>query len=197
MISRNLQIAVLLLIFAALCMGFYAVYLKHRAEELGGNEPLSEMAPPVSGRSGEADLWLADDSDGTVRERAVQVTLPAEPAMRAQQALHTLLAGYAEKGSTHPLPAGSDVRGVYLVDQTSAVVDFSRVLAEKHRSGIQAEQLTVFSIVQTLSTALPRITRVKFLVDGQERPTLAGHVDIEDWIDVAAVAQAVRALDAK
>ncbi len=117
--------------------------------------------------------------------------------MRAQQALHTLLVRCAEKDSTHPLPAGSDVHSVFLPDPTSAVVDLSRALAEQHRSGIMAEQLTVFSMVQTLSAALPRVTRVKFLVDGRERPTLAGHVDLADWMDVAAVAQAVRALDTK
>jgi hypothetical protein len=197
MISRKLQIAVLLLILAALAMGFYAVYLKRKAEEVRGKQAIHEIAPPLTGPAGQADLWFASDQDGTVRAKTVQVALPAEPAMHAQQALHIFLADCTEKDATHPLPAGSDVRSVYLLDQNSAVVDLSRVLAEQHRSGIQVEQLTVYSMVMTISSALPRVTRVKFLVDGHERPTLAGHIDLQDWLDVPTVAQAVRALDAK
>jgi hypothetical protein len=38
--------------------------------------------------------------------------------------------------------------------------------------------LTVLSICGTLHANLPRITQVRFLVDGQQRDTLAGHADL-------------------
>jgi hypothetical protein len=38
--------------------------------------------------------------------------------------------------------------------------------------------LTVLSICGTLHANLPRVTQVRFLVDGQPRATLAGHADL-------------------
>jgi hypothetical protein len=38
--------------------------------------------------------------------------------------------------------------------------------------------LTVLSICGTLHANLPRITQVRFLVNGQQRATLAGHADL-------------------
>jgi hypothetical protein len=47
-----------------------------------------------------------------------------------------------------------------------------------HPSGLQAETLTVLSICETLHANLPLVTQVRFLVDGQQRATLAGHADL-------------------
>jgi hypothetical protein len=48
--------------------------------------------------------------------------------------------------------------------------------------------------VQTLAVNLPKLTRVKFLVDGRERETLAGHADLRGFYDIANVAQVAREL---
>jgi sporulation and spore germination protein len=71
------------------------------------------------------------------------------------------------------------------------VVDLNDALASGHRSGVMVEELTVLSLVQTLAANLPGITQVKILVNGQERDTLAGHADLADFYDVAAVNRAV------
>ena len=47
-----------------------------------------------------------------------------------------------------------------------------------HPSGLETETLTVLSICGTIHANLPRVTEVRFLVDGQVRPTLAGHADL-------------------
>jgi hypothetical protein len=38
--------------------------------------------------------------------------------------------------------------------------------------------LTVLSICATLRANLPHVAEVRFLVDGQQRPNLAGHADL-------------------
>jgi spore germination protein GerM len=58
------------------------------------------------------------------------------------------------------------------------VVNLTGSFASSHPSGIEAEILTIQSIVATLHANLPRVTQVRFLVDGQPRPTLAGHADL-------------------
>jgi hypothetical protein len=50
------------------------------------------------------------------------------------------------------------------------------------------EELTVASLIQTLVANIPDILRVKILVDGKERETLAGHADLSDFYDTGAVA---------
>jgi len=59
-----------------------------------------------------------------------------------------------------------------------AVVNLRGAWVDNHPSGIEAETLTLLSIIGTLHANLPTITKVRFLVDGQLRSTLAGHVDL-------------------
>jgi len=48
-----------------------------------------------------------------------------------------------------------------------------------HPSGVLPEMLTLQSILGTLHANLPQITKVRFLVDGQQAQTLAGHVALD------------------
>jgi hypothetical protein len=59
-----------------------------------------------------------------------------------------------------------------------AVVNLTGAFAASHPSGIETETLTVLSLCGTLHANLPRVTQVRFLVDGQTRATLAGHADL-------------------
>ena len=69
-----------------------------------------------------------------------------------------------------------------LAQQTSsgqlAVIDLHGTFADHHPSGIESEELTINSILQTIHANLPEITEVRFLVDGQPRETLNGHADL-------------------
>ena len=47
-----------------------------------------------------------------------------------------------------------------------------------HPSGLETEMLTVLSICGTLHANLPSVQQVRFLVDGEVRPSLAGHADL-------------------
>ena len=59
-----------------------------------------------------------------------------------------------------------------------AVVNLAGNFTASHPSGIETETLTVLSICGTLHANLPRVTQVRFLVDGLQRATLAGHADL-------------------
>ena len=59
-----------------------------------------------------------------------------------------------------------------------AVINLAGSFADHHPSGIEPEMLTIQSIIGTLYTNFPRIQQVRFLVDGNSRETLAGHVDL-------------------
>jgi hypothetical protein len=195
MISRRLQIILAVLVFSALGLGYYALRLRHRAEAVQtAILDTRPMTAPVSGLPETVRMFVADDGEGSIHERQVSIVLPASPSTRGLALLRALIASYLENASTHKLGDGADIRGVYFVNDTLAVVDANTEFADKHRSGALVEELTMASLVQTLSAAFPKLTQVKFLVDGKERETLAGHADLKAVYDVAMVNQLVREL---
>jgi hypothetical protein len=115
--------------------------------------------------------------------------LPSGRQERAQELLRSLLALYLDKSSPHPLASGAEVRSVFLVDPGVAVIDLNGAFADGHRSGVLVEDLTIASLIHTISANTPGILRVRILVDGKERETLAGHADLSDFYDVTAVNQ--------
>ena len=79
----------------------------------------------------------------------------------------------AEPRSLRPSASAADTTGPLL-----AVINLTPGFAASHPSGIETETLTILSICGTLHANLPRVTQVRFLVDGLPRPTLAGHADL-------------------
>lgn len=189
MIPRKLQYIVLALVLAILVMGAYLVHLKRKAETIGAPPIAGALTAPVTGPSEQMVLYLANDEDYALRPLAITSALPSDPGERGRLALHALIARYLQKDSTHPLGAGSDVHDVYLLDPSSAVVNLNAAFAGSHPSGVEVEQLSVFSVVLTLKAQLPQVTRVRFLIEGKPRDTLAGHLDLSGWYDVAMVSQ--------
>jgi spore germination protein GerM len=195
MIPRHLIIAVAILLAVTLGMGFYALRMRARVDRTEVSAANTQpVAPPVSGSSEQVTLYVAYDDAGVLRPKSVRITLPTGRQERAAEILRALLTLYLDKFSPHPLGPGSEIRDVYLVDPGLAVIDLNAAFADNHRSGVLIEELSVVSLVQTLSANIPGITRVKILVEGNERETLAGHADLSNFFDVPAVTQAVAQL---
>jgi len=77
------------------------------------------------------------------------------------------------------IPQGVDVREVYLDEKQCAYIDFSRTITQNHSGGTTGEQITIASIVNTLTQTFPKhIRKVRILIDGKEAKTIAGHIDI-------------------
>jgi hypothetical protein len=189
MIPRHLIIAVVVLIVVALAMGFYVWRIPQRAIIAPSASNTQPVAPPATGPTENVTLYVAYDDSGSLRTRAASIPLPVGRQSRAEELLRALLDIYLDKSSPHPLGEGSEIRAVYLVDPGLAVIDVNGAFANLHRSGVLVEELTVTSLIETLSANIPGITRVKILVDGNERDTLAGHVDLTNYLDVPAMTQ--------
>ncbi|HEY7449812.1 MAG TPA: GerMN domain-containing protein [Vicinamibacterales bacterium] len=76
------------------------------------------------------------------------------------------------------IPEGTKLRAVFVSGLGEAYVDLSPEMGAKHPGGSLNEFLTVYTIVNALTTNLPAITAVQILVDGKEIDSLAGHVDL-------------------
>ncbi|MGA9897756.1 MAG: GerMN domain-containing protein [Terriglobales bacterium] len=188
MIPRHLILGAVVMILLALGMSFYAWHMRGGASqpETASTQP---VAPPVSGPTEAVTLYVAYDDGGILRAQSARIPLPAGRQERAEELLRALLNIYLDKSSPHVLAAGSEVRDVYLVEPGLAVIDLNAAFADGHRSGVLIEELTVVSLVETLSANIPGIARARILVDGKERDTLAGHLDLTNFYDVTAFSQ--------
>src|ERR1700756_5683229 len=174
---------------AVLGMSLYAWHMRGRAATPFTAVDTRPVVPPVAGQTEQVTLYVAYDDVGVLHPQSAEIPLPSVRQQRAEELLRALLALYLDKNSPHPLPPGSDIRSVYLVDPGLAVIDVNSAFADGHRSGVLSEELTVVSLIQTLAANIPGILKVKILVDGRQRETLAGHADLSDFFDVSAVGQ--------
>jgi hypothetical protein len=190
MIPRHFFISLSILLAAVLGMSLYAWHMRGRAAATP--VPSLDSGPvvaPVAGNTERVTLFVAYDDIEVLRSQSAQIPMPSVRQQRAEEVLRALIALYLDKSSPHPLPPGSDIRSVYLVDPGLAVIDVNAAFADGHRSGVLAEELTVTSLIQTLSENIPGILKVKILVEGKQRDTLAGHADLSNFFDVSAIHQ--------
>jgi hypothetical protein len=190
MIPRHQTVLFLILLLTSVTMGAMLWNQLRRAHEqlLRGEVTAPTQAPQVAPME-QATLMVASDANNSVAPRILTLPLPQNPEARARAVLGKLFDLDAAPDATHPVPGGaSSIAQVFLVPITGgktsttspqlAVVNLTSAFVASHPSGLETESLTVLSICATLSANLPRVTEVRFLVDGQPRATLAGHADL-------------------
>jgi hypothetical protein len=190
MIPRYQKIVFFVLLIVSIGMAAYLVRLRERAHErLLRGEDLAPTTAPAVAPAEKATLMVANDMDGSLVTEEQSLPLPKDAEARARAVLEKLLDIYASPGALHPVPGvPRAVQQVFLLPASGketgqyrgqlAVVNLAGPFADGHPAGIEAETLTVLSICGTLHANLPQITEVRFLVDGAERKTLAGHADL-------------------
>ena len=205
MIPRYQTVLFVILLLASVVMGTVLWQLRERAHErlLAGQDSAPTVAPEVAPAE-QATLFFASDADNSLMTQVLTLPLPQNPNARARAVLGKLLDLYAAPNAAHPVPGGApSIAQVFLLPATTsdapatattpapkhpqsqsqsedqlAVVNLAGAFAASHPSGLETETLTVLSICATLHATLPRVTQVRFLVDGQPRATLAGHADL-------------------
>jgi len=188
MIPRHFQITIGFLLAAILIIGISLTRVPDQPAALQGVQA-GPAAPLVGGKQERIRILVAYDDDQALRWRDADAFMPDDRGLRAREALRAVLAQYLQFPSPHPMGKGADIRDVYWIGDDTLVVDTTPQFADSHPSSILAEQLTLTSLIETVNSNVPGIARVKFLINGQERETLAGHVDLTSFYDTAAVHQ--------
>jgi hypothetical protein len=202
-IARHQTILFTVLLAASAGMGV-ALWnqLEHAHQRLLAGEDSAPTKAPQVAPAEQATLLVANDNDNSLITETQSLPLPQDAESRARVILGKLLDLYAAAESTHPVSGGAgSVAQVFLLPAPGldsgpgeskpaelkaggangpqlAVVNLTGSFAASHPSGIEVETLTVQSICATLHANLPRVTEVRFLVDGQRHATLAGHADL-------------------
>jgi spore germination protein GerM len=139
------------------------------------------MAPASAAPAGKqkvVQLYFADPAKPYLTAEDRLVVAPDDPVAFGKLLVRELLKGSAH-GNLATIPQQTKLRAFFLLDGGTAVVDFSAPFRENFPGGCRLEQLALFSVVNTLTLNVPGINRVKFLIDGAEAQTLAGHLTLE------------------
>lgn len=195
MIPRQFFITVTVLFVLTIAMSVYVWQLRRRESTSPRlPEKTEHVAPPNSGSMEQVTVYVAYDTPGELREKSLSIALAGGRQQRAEGLLRALISLYTAKDSSHPMASGAEIRQVFLVDPGLAVIDVNSAFVEGQISGVLPEELTIASLVQTLATNIPELTRVKILVDGKEQETLAGHADLSGFYDVQQIAEVAKEL---
>ena len=122
-------------------------------------------------------LFFISDDDDSLHKETREIAAGPTAADEAERALAELVRG-SEKGFLSPLPPQTKVRQVFVAKDGLATVDFSRDIADKFAYGSFSELAAVYAVVDTLVYNFEAIKKVVILVEGSERDTLGGHVDL-------------------
>lgn len=93
-------------------------------------------------------------------------------------ALSELMQKPKEQGLINIFPKHAKIKSVTRKDDT-AIVDFDKDIAKNFVGGSTGEEFLVTSVVNTL-TEFNEVKQVRFLIDGEEIETLAGHMDLSE-----------------
>jgi hypothetical protein len=186
-IPRHFQITIALVFMAILISGLVIIRLNHREEAMTLRAEAAPAAPQVGGKQERIQVLVAYDDDQALRWREADVFLPTDRGLRALETLRSVLAQYLQMPSPHPLARGADIRDVYFIGNDTLVIDTTAQFADGHPSGILLEEMTLASLIETLAANVPGVNKVKFLVEGKERETLAGHADLMSFYQISAV----------
>jgi spore germination protein GerM len=89
------------------------------------------------------------------------------------------LARGSQIGLGPSLPAGTRVLEVFVTARGVAYVDLSKEAASPAGRGSDDELITVYSVVNSLTSNFPSaVKRVQIVIEDRQVPTLAGHVDL-------------------
>lgn len=188
MIPRFQRILFWVMLLIAVAMAVVLIRLRERAHDrlmtAADNLPLTVLTDAPAEK---ITLLVADDTDGSLIPVERTFPMPKDTNARARVLIQKLLEEYAAPKSPHPIANASGVDEVFLMPVSQqknapagemAVVNLNAAFVQAQPSGIEPETLTLLSIIATLHANLPQITEVKFLVDGQQKDTLAGHADL-------------------
>ncbi len=130
--------------------------------------------PPPTAEQVELTLYFAEEGAAglTAEQREVEIeNLEELPSMVVEE----LIVGPKNNNLYPTIPSETQLLSLVVEDGT-AMVDFSQDIISKHWGGSAGETMTIMSLVDSL-TELSEIDRVQILVEGEKIDSLLGHWD--------------------
>jgi hypothetical protein len=163
----------------------WAALLSERSVPVESEEPAAEPASsPDTGVAAEETArrisvrlyFDAPDQDGLLPEER-EVAFSSDLARQVRTVVEELVKG-PQTALLPTLPSGTRVLDVFVLPRGVAYVNLSSEVSSQLPGGSTAELHSVYSVVDTVVTNFPAVSRVQILVGDQPVTSLRGHVDL-------------------
>jgi len=175
--KRTIFLSVLALIAVGAVLGVIVIRLANSPDRAptGKTEPLISLKPSQTTL---AHLYFSDQDNQFLIAEERSLKHPENPAFFAKNIVQALIKG-PQLGLVRTLPQKTKIRAIYVTQAGICYVDLTSTIADQHPGGIKSELLSVYSIVNSVVLNVPEVEAVKFLINGSESKTLAGHIDLQ------------------
>lgn len=158
-----------------IAVGFGWIVTRLPSNDVSSDSVATRPGVPVAEKSA-IYLYFGDPQSPFLRAEQLVVARPADDADFGRLLLEALIKG-PRQGGSRTLPDGARLR-TFFVSGSRAYADFESDAFIRHPGGVEAELLTIYAIVNTLVVNVEAIREVQILIGGQNRLTLAGHVEL-------------------
>lgn len=165
---------VALVLVAVLCIGGFLWWRMRPAAPSAGEAQQSAAA--VLQLNEPVMITLSVPADGLLAAVQAPITQQPDAQSLAREALAALFADPA--GSQSPVLKDLRLRGVYFDAGGTGYIDLAPVDQREVRASVWEELIALYAMVNTVSQNVEEIKQVRFLVDGREVQTLAGHIEL-------------------
>ncbi len=158
------------------------VYFNLGRERRRGPVQMIPSLQEETGAEGEAQvvtviLFFPSEMDSLLHREEREIISSSSVEEQARSIVLELLKG-PQQEYVSSIPPETRLREVFVTKDGVAYIDFSREIMDKHLSGSSAEISTIYSVVNSLTYNIKPIKKVFILVDGGEKKTLGGHIDL-------------------
>ncbi len=151
-------------------------YIFAAAPDTAGKAPAGVVGVPT--HNSVVHLYFARRNSFFLSAEQRSVLHQNNPPGLAHAIVSALIKG-PQKGLMNTIPAGTRLNALYITPDGTCYVDLSAAVTKNHPGGSKSELLTVYSMVNSLVLNVPEVEDVQILIDGNEAPTLAGHIDMQ------------------
>lgn len=125
----------------------------------------------------EVIIFFPSEENSLLYPETREIYLTPSLIQQAKQVILELIKG-PENNHLPSLPPTTKLREIFITDDGTAYIDFSKEIYQQHPGGSEAEIISVYAIVNSLTYNFPQIKRVQILIEGLEKETLNGHIDL-------------------
>ena len=165
-----------LLIGCLVILSFQNAAAEPESDSRDDGQVISQL--PTQSNKIAAHLYFADRSNSFLKSELRVMHQPDDPVEFGRAIVEALIKG-PQKGLIRTIPIDTELSAIYIDPDKVCYVDLSEAVKKNHPGGTISELLTIYSVVNSLILNVSEIKRVKILIDGNEAPTLAGHISLQ------------------
>lgn len=140
------------------------------------NRLFNRLSEPLRTTEWQATLYFADENfNHLVKEYRTLKSIRNAPKM-SERLIRELIKGPEAKG-IRTLPEQTRLLSATVNREGLATLNFSKEFTQLHPGGSSTEIMTVYAIVNTLTTNIKDVKMVRIIQDNRPLDTIAGHLD--------------------